>query len=292
MAGKGRTRAGRGLIAVALVGLVVLAAAGCGDDSGDGTSTSGGTVASGSTDNSAAEAEIQSVIERAYTSARPADCETLYTVAALEQTSPSGATGEAAVMECKDYPNPEGVAKAVAVSRISLAGATATAVAEPEGGTFAGTAITLELQDDGGWKIDGLQDAEIVDRAVQQQNIDDEIDQLLGPAATDADTECIAEGTRQIPDEVLVDKLLTGDAGAAAEVLRDCLGAGIDIAAILKITEGQLAGIGVPKPGIECVLNEITLELEGLTVEDLAGNTEGKQAYEDAVLAGLESCGQ
>lgn len=289
--GRLRGRARGRLALLAACAALVPAVSTCGDDGpADETVAGQSTASAGAADPAAADA-IMATLERAFTTASPRDCTGLYTAAALEQTSPSGATAADAVAECEDYPDAN-TAKSVDVSEIAVDGTAASARVEPHGGPFAGVGLTVALVEDDGWKIDGLEDAEIVDRPAQLSAIADGYEALLGPRLTSADASCLTTVTKQIPDAEIEAALLSGEVGPAADAMRECLGAGTDIAAILKLTEAQLAATGVPKAGIDCVTSEIVLDLDGIELEELAGNTEVKGRYEDAVLAGLKSCGQ
>ncbi|HVO54637.1 MAG TPA: hypothetical protein VMT37_09500 [Solirubrobacterales bacterium] len=127
----------RRLLLFPLLLVVLLGAAACGGGGGD----------------SAAEGEIETVIEAAATSTDPANCGKYSTLQFMEQTT--GAKGAKAEKSCEEDAGEPGQPESVSVTNIEIDGSSATADAAFEGGNFGGQALSVALvEEEGNWKLD------------------------------------------------------------------------------------------------------------------------------------------
>ena len=132
------------LCLAALVAALVLAACGDDDEGGGGESTSD-------------EGQIEAVIEESVGSDDPDACTEAATLAFLEQTEL--AKGQAAIDSCIESTQDESDdPDSVEVSAVEVEGDTATANVAFAGGSFDGQSLSVSLVNEGGWKLDGIED--------------------------------------------------------------------------------------------------------------------------------------
>src|SRR3954468_16256799 len=111
-----------------IVALTVTALAGCGAGSGGGS----------------AEEQVKGVLGTFFTTVDPVQCEEL-TDKAFKQIAPNVLAADDPAAECRKSLDPTGVAKSIEVSDVNVDGSKATATVAPDGGTFEGATVKLNL---------------------------------------------------------------------------------------------------------------------------------------------------
>jgi len=181
-----------------------LALAACGDDDDGGTSD---------------EDEIETVIEESVGSDDPAACTEVATLAFLEQTEL--ARGDAAIASCvESTQDPSDDPDSVEVSEVEVDGSTATATVAFEGGSFDGQSLAVSLIDDGGWKLDRIDD--LIDFDVARFG-----EQFAAgpPAALPADkAQCVGDLFAAAEPDKLEGAILSGDPQQLAPYFAACAG--------------------------------------------------------------------
>jgi hypothetical protein len=275
-----------GIAAAAFIVLGGAAVAGCGGgDDGDEPAADG---------SAAAEAEIAEVIETIFTSSDPAQCSELTTTNALRQALPDAKEGEL-VAGCRKSLAENAEADSVEIAEIAVDGATATAVATPDGGPLTGTAASVAMVDAGGqWKFDGFTALELRDR-------DEFIGQIRGRLADEGitgtglsprDTDCIADHMAEEASNSDFERFVVdADRGVLYDAVRDCMGGGVDLTAITLIVREQFVEAGLSTREANCIAGIGITALEDATLADFAEDPELQRRYEQAIKKSAYLCG-
>lgn len=166
------------------------------------------------------EEAIEAAIVRSATTADPANCTEVETLAFAEQSSDeSGAT---AVKECeKEAKDASNNAKTVKVTKVKVDGSEATADAAIIGGGFDGQVISIALvEEDGSWKLDELTGFAKVDTARLAEVFGEKLEET--GELTPRQTSCIAEGIEAASTSQAEELILSGSSQPLVELAKDC----------------------------------------------------------------------
>jgi hypothetical protein len=188
------------LLSTLLVVLAALALSACGDSESD-------------------DEEIALVIETSAVSTDPADCETLSTLAFMEQTG--GASGKKAIENCEEEArDPEGDPESVEVDRVRVDGSDARADVGFVGGTFDRQTLTVGLvEEDGDWKLDEVRRFASFNRRSLISSLDET---LAEGDLSDAEADCIVEGIRELTDDELEGLVVNNEQEVIVEIAEEC----------------------------------------------------------------------
>ena len=196
-----------------LAALVVpLALAACGgDDEGGGSSSD--------------EGQIEAVIEKSVGSNDPDACTEAATQAFLEQTEL--AEGQAAIDSCiestqdeSDDPDSVEVSAVEVEEPVADEFPTATANVAFEGGSFDGQSLAVSLVDDGGWKLNGIDDLIDFDPSLFGAQF------AANPsdAVTEERAQCLGDEFAAADPDELEAAILSGDPAELAPYFAACPG--------------------------------------------------------------------
>lgn len=269
---------GRVCTYLAVAGIALAGLAGCGGD-GDG----------GSDDD--ANSEITGVLETFFTTSDPIQCEQV-TQKGLEEFSPTVASAEDPVAECRKTLAPGAEAASIEIADVSVDGESATATVTPDGGPFAGAAVTVALVDDDGWKLDGLDGVAIENREAFQAELDKQAASSFGnDAFTKEQSGCIADFIRnEVSTEELEKSLASGTPTHVYDSVRFCLGGGTDTIALVTILENQLVGAGVSKGEATCLAGASIAGHKGATLEEFQKSIEIQERIVNATKKATQFC--
>lgn len=264
--------AGRGM--TVLVGLVALSLAGCtGPDDRHAAPTAPPET---STAEVSPEEQITAVLTELGTSSGPDQCTDLCTPRALRQ-----AIGSSDVQVCRDAVAGVVPADEVQVSDVVVDGSRATARAAMVGGDSGGLAQLVDLVRSGdSWMVDGYTAVEIVDRALVDARTA-ELVQAAGPGLMGPDdVQCVVVTTQAATDEELEGMYLEGTVHTVlVDAIRDCVGGGIDLTAILLLSSYQLEQAGLTRDQADCVAGLAIRDYGELTLEDIVTSPEAKETW-------------
>jgi hypothetical protein len=267
------------ILAAALAALA-LAATGCGGDGDEGPSGSSGD-----------EEEITEVLNIFFTTTDPVQCEQV-TENFFREQSPDVLAADDPMEECAKSIDPTGSAESIEVGDVEVDGSDATATVTPEGGTFAGSSVTVAMVDDGGWKIDGIDHVELEDRELLLSEIDKRAQESFGnDAFTKGNSDCIARYFREeLPPEELEASIEGGEKTFIYDAVRFCLGGGTDTIAILSIVSTQLQRAGIDAKIARCVAGISIAGQKGATLEEFAADPKVQGRIENAAKTGVPVC--
>jgi hypothetical protein len=265
----------RAYAVVGTLAVLVAAAAGCGGDSGGGTG----------------EDEVTGVLQTFFTTSDPAQCDEL-TNNAFKQLSPNVLAADDPASECRKSLDPTGQAKSIQVSDLSIDGSKATATVVPEGGTFEGATVRINLVDDGGWKIDGIADVQLTSRDEFLREVDARAKKSFGNDAFTADeSDCIARYIRrEVSTEEIERGIVSGDRTYLYDGVRLCLGGGTDLIAIVQIINNQLVNEGVDPKVAQCSAGASIAGLKDATLEDFAASRQVQERLAKAIKQAAQFC--
>jgi hypothetical protein len=265
----------RGYALATTLALLLVAAAGCGGDSGGGSG----------------QEEVGRVLQTFFTTSDPVQCEEL-TNNAFKQLSPNVLAADDPSAECRKSLNPTGEARAIQVSDLNIDGSKATATVTPDGGTFEGATLKLELVDDGGWKIDGITDVQLTNREEFLREVDARSKKSFGnDAFTSEQSDCIAKYIRREASTDEIERsIVSGDRTYAYDAVRLCLGAGTDLIAIVQILNNQLVDAGVDPKVAQCSAGASIAGLKDATLEDFAASRQVQQRLANAIKQAAQFC--
>jgi hypothetical protein len=261
-------------IATALT-LLLVAVAGCGGSSSGGSG----------------EDEVKRVLETFFTTSDPVQCEEL-TDNAFKQLSPNVLAADDPKAECRKSLDPTGQATSIQVSDVSIEGSKATATVVPDGGTFEGATVKLELVDDGGWKIDGIADVQLTNREQFLREVDARSKKSFGnDAFTSEQSDCIAKYIRREASTDEIERsIVSGDRTYVYDAVRLCLGGGTDLIAIVQIINNQLVNEGVDPKIAQCSAGASIAGLKDATLEDFAASRQVQQRLAKAIKQAAQFC--
>jgi hypothetical protein len=257
-----------------LVGIALaVAAAGCG----------GG----GSSDDD----EIGRVLTTSFTTADPAQCEQL-TAKGLRQIAPFVADAPDPDKACRDALDPASSSHSIQVSELRVEGEHATAKVTPAGGSLGGAVVTVALADQDGWKIDGFDDVEIVDRNAYLSSLGAAAESSFGhDTLRPEDSRCIAEYIRRKVSNAQLERSITsGEKGFAYDAVRFCLGGGIDLIAITQLIDNQLVHAGIDAQHAQCLAALSIAGQKSATVEQFATSQKIQQSIANVLKKGAFLC--
>jgi ABC-type glycerol-3-phosphate transport system substrate-binding protein len=166
------------------------------------------------------EEAIEAAIVRSATTADPANCTEVETLAFAEQSSDE--SGAAAVKECeKEATDASNNAKTVKVTKISIDGSEATADAALTGGGFDGQVISISLvEEDGSWKLDELTGFTKLDTAKLAGIFGEKLEET--GELTPEQTSCIVEGVEAASKPEAEELVLSGSSQPLVELAEGC----------------------------------------------------------------------
>jgi hypothetical protein len=266
---------GRGVTAMLCAALAVAAVAGCGGGSDDGDATE----------------EIEQLLETAFTTSDPAQCDQI-TLEGIRDLNPRVAQADDPFAECRQSLDSGGEADSIEISDVSVDGSEATAVVAPEGGSLAGSRVTVSLVDDGGWKLNGFDTVELADREAYLAELEERsADSFGNEAFTAKEAACITEDiTANASDEELEASLSEQELGFVYDAVRTCLGGGTDLIAITTILRNQLVAEGVSPKQADCISGASITGQKGATLEGLAESQEVQDRIAEAAKRGALIC--
>jgi hypothetical protein len=265
---------GRAWAHATLIAVVALALAGCGG--------------SGNSD----EDDITGVLEQSFTTSDPAQCEDV-TAKGLTQLNPSIAGAKDPIAACKQALNPSDNADSIDVTGLKVDGDHASATVRSHGGSLAGTAVTVQLVDEGGWKIDGFGEIRLVDRNAYLASFDRQAESnTFGTdTITPRDARCIAADVRRnASTAVLQHSLTTGDKGFLYDAVTNCLGGGIDFIAITELVQNQLIAGGIDPQQARCLAGLSIAGQKNATVRQFAESKKVKGRIGKVLKQGTFLC--
>jgi hypothetical protein len=266
---------GRG-ITTTLCTLAVATVAGCGGGSGE---------------DDEANREIEQVLETAFTTSDPIQCDQI-TLEGIRDLSPSVAEADDPIAECRKSLDAGAEADSVEISDVSVDGSEATAVVTSDGGSLAGTRATISLADEDGWKLNGIDTVELIDREAYLAELEKRsADSFGNEAFTAEEAGCITEDiAANASDEELEASLAEQERGFVYDAVRSCLGGGTDLIAITTILRNQLVAEGVSPKQADCIAGASIAGQKGATLEGLAESREVQERIADAAKEGALIC--
>ena len=99
------------------------------------------------------------------------------------------------------------------------------------------------------------------------------------------DVQCLDESLRAVPDEQVAQAVLDRTSGyTVVDAIRDCVGLGVDLTAILFLSSYQLQQGGLTQGQADCVAGLAIVAYEDLTLEEIVTSPEAKEQW----MAGLK----
>ena len=174
----------------------------------------------GSSSDSGAEEAIEAAIVRSATTADPANCTEVETLAFAEQSSDE--SGAAAVEECEmEARDASNNAKTVKVTKIEVDGSEATADAAIVGGGFDSQVISISLvEEDGAWKLDQLTGFAKLDTSRLAEIFGEKLEET--GELTPEQTSCIVEGIEAASKPEAEELVLSGSSQPLVELAEGC----------------------------------------------------------------------
>ncbi len=223
-------------------------------------------------------------LEELATSDDPAQCTTWYTERALEQL-----TGDTSPKGCIEAVTSAEPATGAEITDVQVDGRRASARLLPEGGDSAGYAMTVDLvsgrEGADGWQVDHYRGVEVVDRALIDARYS-EVITTIGPSLMAPDgVDCLDARMRAVPDDQVAQAVLDRTTGyTVVDAIRDCVGFGLDLTAILFLSSHQLQQGGLTQGQADCVASLAIVDYEDLTLEEIITSPEAKEQW----MAGLK----
>lgn len=174
----------------------------------------------GGSDSGAEEEAIEAAIVRSATTADPANCTEVETLAFAEQSSEE--SGAAAVKECEqEAKDGSNNAKTVKVTKIKIDGSEATANAAITGGGLDSQVISISLvEEDGSWKLDQLTGFAKLDTARLAEIFGEKLEET--GELTPQQTGCIVEGLEAASKAQAEELVLSGSSDPLVELAQGC----------------------------------------------------------------------
>ena len=268
------------IFAASALGALAFAGCGGGDDGADSTAGD---------DQRTREDEIVATLEKVFTDFEAGDCETYLTAAALEQRA-LGLPTDDPLEDCED--DAEGGAStddadSIEVTDITIVDNDATVTVVPDGGSFDGAEVEIELHDFDPWMIDRIGEIDIRDVKRFSEALEFEEDS----GYTKSETSCIR---RYVEDEVPIEDLenayVDEDASFVYGAISDCLGGGSDAEAVKTLIRRSLLEEFAPDD-VDCIVGR-TGRAFNLSVEEFIDQESIPFAVLDsAVRRSVAKCG-
>lgn len=163
----------------------------------------------------------------------------------------------------------------------------------PDGGTFAGTRVTVALVhgDGAGWKVDGVGDIEVLDRSAYLASISKATAAASHVEEGDADATCISEELGEnASDDELAATVVDEDNAVLYDAVVTCLGGGDDLIAIVTVIENQLVEEGIPEKTARCVAGSSIPGIHDATFAEFAEDSGIELRVFNAAKRALSLC--
>lgn len=229
--------------------------------------------------------QVTALLTQINTSSDPDLCASAYTDRALEQS-----LGTADVEACREAVARVVPADEVAVEDVVVRGDTATARVTLVGGDNAGYAQGVELvRTQDGWRYDRYTSLEIADRAAVDAALARLVQQNGSTLMTPAQITCVQGRLTAVPDAQLEAVQSDGSLQTVlVDGIRDCVGGGVDLAAIALLSSYQLVQAGLTQAQADCVAAAGILDYGELGLADIVTDPAARRQWQDALVTAAE----